>query len=97
MDPEHPDISGEPKCYRFKLNGFPFTIGGSKESSTAVRRMATNMLFNLYNIGWKVSIILFKYAISNVHRFGLYLLYWVSLVSVSMFDNIMEPKKLISN
>lgn len=55
MDPEHPDVS-EPKCYRFKLNGYPFTIGGTKETSTAVRRMATNMLFNLYNIGWKVNI-----------------------------------------
>lgn len=55
LDPEHPPEVGQPKCYRFKLVGYPFTIGGSKENSTAARRMATSMLFNLYNAGWKVS------------------------------------------
>ncbi|XP_066921998.1 uncharacterized protein [Clytia hemisphaerica] len=53
LDEEHPDV-GEPKCYKFKLTGYPFTIGGSKENSTAVRRMATAMLFELYNLGWKL-------------------------------------------
>lgn len=53
LNPDNPD-PGPPKCYKFKLNGFPFTIGSSKELSMSVRRMATKILFDLYNYGWKL-------------------------------------------
>ena len=75
MDPEQPDV-GEPKCYKFKLNGFPFAVGTTKESSTAVRRMATNMLFNLYNVGWKVILIKYFLLISII-LYGQFIFYFL--------------------
>jgi len=41
-------------CYEFKLRGYPFTMLGDTQSSIQIRRMTSKILFDLYNIGWKV-------------------------------------------
>jgi len=56
MDENNKPTTGGPKCYKFKMNGWPFCMG-TKESSISVRRLATSVLHDLYNIGWKVSIL----------------------------------------
>lgn len=43
-------------CYEFKLRGYPFTMLGDTQSSIQIRRMTSKILFDLYNIGWKLMI-----------------------------------------
>jgi len=42
------------QCYEFKLRGYPFQTVGEACKSIQIRRMTTKILFDLYNIGWKV-------------------------------------------
>lgn len=65
-NPEKADI-GQPKCYNFKLNGNPFLMAGSKESATAVQRMAAQILHRYYNMGWKV-LLLYMYRVMGRSR-----------------------------
>lgn len=42
-------------CYSYKLSGTPFRDVNPTDVGIVVRKMAAKILFDLYNIGWKVT------------------------------------------
>ncbi|XP_057289349.1 uncharacterized protein LOC130612077 [Hydractinia symbiolongicarpus] len=49
--PENPNAAT--RCYKFKMNGYPFSLG-DKSSSIESRKMCANVLYGMYNLGWKL-------------------------------------------